>query len=69
MDFVLDHIADLSRWSRSHLDEVALAVTATLLVLFGSQVTPSSRRGWAACRPPFGYRPSPWPAWPSMAPP
>ena len=38
MDFVLDHIADLSRWSRSHLDEVALAVTATLLVLFGSQV-------------------------------
>ncbi len=38
MDFVLAHIADLSRWSRSHLDEVALAVTATLLVLFGSQV-------------------------------
>ncbi|MET1080407.1 MAG: DUF3392 domain-containing protein [Pseudomonas sp.] len=35
MDLLLDLIATLSRWSRSHLSDIALAIMATLLVLFG----------------------------------
>ncbi|MDP2246446.1 DUF3392 domain-containing protein [Pseudomonas sp.] len=35
MDLLLDLIATLSRWSRGHLHEIALAIMATLLVLFG----------------------------------
>jgi hypothetical protein len=35
MDLVLELIATLSRWSRSHLSDIALALMATLLVLFG----------------------------------
>ncbi|MBD9483005.1 DUF3392 domain-containing protein [Pseudomonas sp. PDM14] len=35
MDLLLDLIATLSRWSRSHLYEIALAIMATLFVLFG----------------------------------
>lgn len=35
MDIILDLIVSLSRWCRSHLDEIALAMLATLLVLFG----------------------------------
>jgi hypothetical protein len=35
MDLLLDLIATLSRWSRGHLDDIALAIMATLLVLFG----------------------------------
>ena len=35
MDVVLDLIATLSRWSRGHLHDIALAIMATLLVLFG----------------------------------
>ncbi len=35
MDLVLDLIATLSRWSRSHLSDISLAIMATLFVLFG----------------------------------
>jgi hypothetical protein len=38
MDLLLDLIVTLSRWSRSHLYEIALAIMATLLVLFGPGV-------------------------------
>ncbi|MCM2321538.1 MAG: DUF3392 domain-containing protein, partial [Pseudomonas sagittaria] len=33
MDLLLDLFVTLSRWCRSHLDEIALAVVAALLVL------------------------------------
>ncbi|WP_375741053.1 DUF3392 domain-containing protein [Pseudomonas boanensis] len=35
MDVLLDLIATVSRWSRGHLHDIALAIMATLLVLFG----------------------------------
>lgn len=35
MDLLFDLIATLSRWSRYHLHDIALAIMATLLVLFG----------------------------------
>jgi len=35
MDIFLDLIVSLSRWCRGHLGEIALALLATLLVLFG----------------------------------
>lgn len=35
MDLLLDLIATLSRWSRSHLGDIALALMATSFVLFG----------------------------------
>ncbi|MGE8497319.1 MAG: DUF3392 domain-containing protein [Pseudomonas sp.] len=35
MDMLLDLIVTLSRWSRSHLGDISLAIMATLLVLFG----------------------------------
>src|SRR5690606_21609283 len=35
MDILLDLIVSLSRWCRGHLSEIALALLATLLVLFG----------------------------------
>ncbi|UXJ52286.1 DUF3392 domain-containing protein [Pseudomonas citronellolis] len=38
MDFALDLIASASRWSRSHLSDIALAIMATLLVLFGPAI-------------------------------
>lgn len=38
MDAVLDMIATLSRWSRGHLHDIALALMATLLVLFGPTI-------------------------------
>ena len=38
MDVVLDLIATLSRWSRGHLNDIALAIMATLLVLFGPSI-------------------------------
>ncbi|HBO5445459.1 DUF3392 domain-containing protein [Pseudomonas aeruginosa] len=39
MDYALDLIATLSRWSRSHLSDISLAIMATLLVLFGPAIT------------------------------
>lgn len=38
MDLLLELFVTLSRWCRSHLDEIALAVVAALLVLFGPPV-------------------------------
>ncbi|WP_174515321.1 DUF3392 domain-containing protein [Pseudomonas aeruginosa] len=38
MDYALDLIATLSRWSRSHLSDISLAIMATLLVLFGPAI-------------------------------
>ncbi|AEF20281.1 MULTISPECIES: DUF3392 domain-containing protein [Pseudomonas] len=38
MDFVLDLIATVSRWSRGHLSEISLGLMATLLVLFGPAI-------------------------------
>lgn len=35
MDLLLDLIVTVSRWSRSHLYEISLAIMATLFVLFG----------------------------------
>lgn len=35
MDLVLDLIATLSRWCRSNLYDISLAIMATLFVLFG----------------------------------
>lgn len=35
MDVLLELIAQASRFTRSHLDEIALALVATLCVLFG----------------------------------
>jgi hypothetical protein len=41
MDLVLDLLANVSRWSRNHLSEIALALVGCLLVLFGSDI-----KGW-----------------------
>lgn len=38
MNFALELIASASRWSRSHLSDIALAIMATLLVLFGPAI-------------------------------
>ncbi|EMM8496478.1 DUF3392 domain-containing protein [Pseudomonas aeruginosa] len=38
MDYALDLITTLSRWSRSHLSDISLAIMATLLVLFGPAI-------------------------------
>ena len=38
MEYALDLIATLSRWSRSHLSDISLAIMATLLVLFGPAI-------------------------------
>lgn len=41
MDLVLDLLATVSRWSRSNLSEIALALVGCLLVLFGADI-----KGW-----------------------
>jgi hypothetical protein len=41
MDFLLDLLATVSRWSRSNLSEISLALVGSLLVLFGADV-----KGW-----------------------
>ncbi|MBD8495908.1 DUF3392 domain-containing protein [Pseudomonas syringae] len=38
MDVVLDLLDTVSRWSRSNLSEIALALVGCLLVLFGSDI-------------------------------
>ena len=35
MDLFVDLVLSLSKWSRSHLSDIALAIMATVLVLFG----------------------------------
>jgi hypothetical protein len=44
MDFLLDLLFNLSRWSRGHLDHIALAIMATLLVLCGPGINNWIRR-------------------------
>ncbi|MFP3926619.1 DUF3392 domain-containing protein [Pseudomonas sp. W5-36] len=41
MEFVLDLLATVSRWSRSNLSEIALALVGCLLILFGTDI-----KGW-----------------------
>jgi len=38
MDLVLDLLATASRWSRSNLSEISLALVGCLLVLFGTDI-------------------------------
>ena len=45
MDLVLDLLATVSRWSRSHLSEIALALIGCVLVLFGADF-----KGWVEQR-------------------
>ena len=45
MDLVLDLLATASRWSRSNLSEIALALVGCLLVLFGADF-----KGWVEQR-------------------
>ena len=44
MDLLLDLLSNLSRWSRGHLSDIALAIMATLLVLFGPGINAWVRR-------------------------
>ena len=48
MDLLLDLIVTLSRWSRSHLHDIALAIMATLLVLFGPSLNAWVQRSTAS---------------------
>lgn len=41
MDLVLDLLSTVSRWSRSNLSEISLALVGCLLVLFGTDI-----KGW-----------------------
>ncbi|EPJ82254.1 membrane protein [Pseudomonas syringae] len=45
MDFIFDLLATASRWSRSNLSEIALALVGCLLVLFGADF-----KGWVEQR-------------------
>ncbi|KTC14181.1 hypothetical protein AO391_17735 [Pseudomonas marginalis ICMP 9505] len=45
MDWVLDLLATASRWSRSNLSEISLALVGCLLVLFGADI-----KGWVEGR-------------------
>ena len=45
MDLVLDLLATVSRWSRSNLSEISLALVGCLLVLFGTDI-----KGWVEQR-------------------
>ncbi|KPG91821.1 hypothetical protein AEQ67_29820 [Pseudomonas sp. RIT-PI-q] len=45
MDLILDLLATASRWSRSNLSEIALALVGCLLVLFGADI-----KGWVDAR-------------------
>ena len=38
MDLVLDLLSTVSRWSRSNLSEISLALVGCLLVLFGTDI-------------------------------
>ena len=45
MDLVLDLLATVSRWSRSNLSEISLALVGCLLVLFGADI-----KSWVEAR-------------------
>jgi hypothetical protein len=38
MDILIDLIVTLSKWTRSHLSDISLAIMATALVLFGPAI-------------------------------
>jgi hypothetical protein len=44
MDLLLEVTASLSRWSRSHLSDIALALVATCFVLFGPALNAWAKR-------------------------
>lgn len=44
MDIIIDLIVTLSKWSRLHLRDIALAIMATALVLFGPEINAWIRR-------------------------
>ncbi|WP_205343001.1 DUF3392 domain-containing protein [Denitrificimonas caeni] len=44
MDVLFDFILTLSKWSRLHLHDIALAIMATALVLFGPIINTWARR-------------------------
>ena len=44
MNALIDLILTLSKWSRVHLHDIALAIMATALVLFGSAINAWIRR-------------------------
>jgi hypothetical protein len=48
MDLLLALIVTLSRWSRSHLYAISLAIMATLLVLFGPGINAWVQRSTAS---------------------
>ena len=48
MDLLLDLIVTLSRWSRSHLYDISLAIMATMLVLFGPGINAWVQRSTAS---------------------
>ncbi|MBD1549945.1 DUF3392 family protein [Pseudomonas typographi] len=45
MDLILDLLATVSRWSRSNLSEISLALVGCALLLFGAQF-----KGWIESR-------------------
>lgn len=44
MDWSLDLLISISQWIRPYLTEVSLAITATLLVVFGGDITNMLRK-------------------------
>lgn len=44
MDILIDLIVSLSKWTRLHLSDIALAMMATALVLFGPAINAWVRR-------------------------
>src|SRR5690606_40203566 len=48
MDLLLDLIVTLSRWSRSHLYDISLAIMATLFVLFEIGRASCRERVWSS---------------------
>lgn len=56
MDLILDLLATVSRWSRSNLSEISLALVGCLLVLFGADIKGWSNSAWAASPAPCASR-------------
>lgn len=55
MDLVLDLLATVSRWSRSNLSEISLALVGCLLVLFGADIKGWVEHAWVASPAPCRY--------------
>jgi hypothetical protein len=56
MDLVLDLLATVSRWSRSHLSEISLALIGCVLVLFGADFKGWVEHVWATSPAPCASR-------------